>query len=155
MMTHIIIGITISFSLYFGLFYAPLFSGRWQLREKISVWPRILRNGLFLLILGLILAGHGIVSGKSAMASDNSVAHGKAVFSRMACSACHRIQGEGAQVGPDLSYVGDKRDRKWLLAHFKDPKSVSPNSVMPPVSLPDADLEDLTSYMLSLKKGEK
>ncbi|MFI5304381.1 MAG: c-type cytochrome [Nitrospiria bacterium] len=155
MMTHIIIGITISFSLYFGLFYAPLFSSRWQLREKSAVWPCILRTGLFSLILVFFLAGNGIVNEKSAMASDNSIAHGKAIFSKMVCSACHRIQGEGAQVGPDLSYVGDKRDRKWLLAHFKDPKSVSPNSVMPPVSLPDADLEDLTSYMLSLKKGGK
>ncbi|MBI3594112.1 MAG: cytochrome c [Nitrospirae bacterium] len=92
---------------------------------------------------------------KPVLALDNEAMRGKEIFAKMVCSACHQIHGEGAQVGPDLSYVGDKRDRKWLLAHFKDPKSLSPNSMMPPVALPESDLAALTNYMLSLKKENK
>jgi ubiquinol-cytochrome c reductase cytochrome b subunit len=68
--------------------------------------------------------------------------------------ACHRIHGEGGMVGPDLSYVADHRpDRQWHLRHFRNPQFVSPGSIMPAFPLPEKDLTDLTSYMLSLKSG--
>jgi len=56
-------------------------------------------------------------------------------------------------VAPDLSYVGDRRDRDWLIAHFKDPQGVVPGSIMPPVRLSDPEMSELTAYMLSLKKS--
>ena len=57
-------------------------------------------------------------------------------------------------VGPDLSYVADQRpDRQWHLRHFRDPQSVSPGSIMPAFTLEEKNLNDLTSYMLSLKSG--
>jgi ubiquinol-cytochrome c reductase cytochrome b subunit len=71
----------------------------------------------------------------------------------MSCAGCHGIHGEGAQVGPDLSYEGDKRDQPWLMGHFKDPQKYSPGSFMPAFRLTDKELEDLTAYILSLKKS--
>ena len=57
-------------------------------------------------------------------------------------------------VGPDLSYVADHRpDRQWHLRHFRNPQSVSPGSIMPAFALEENNLNDLTSYMLSLKSG--
>lgn len=96
-----------------------------------------------------------VTNTKTILALDNEAMKGKGIFQKMNCAACHQIHGEGAKVGPDLSYVGDKRDRKWLIAHFKEPSSLSPNSIMPPVTLPESDLAALTSYMLSLKKESK
>ena len=59
----------------------------------------------------------------------------------------------GGAIGPDLSYVGDARpDREWHVKHFRDPQSVSPGSIMPKFPLTEAELNDLTSYMLSLKR---
>lgn len=59
------------------------------------------------------------------------------------------------KVGPDLSYVADQRlDRQWYTRHYRDPQSVSPGSIMPPFPLDEKDLNDLASYMLSLKSGE-
>ena len=58
--------------------------------------------------------------------------------------------------GPDLSHVasrhgtGDNPD--WLIAHFKDPRAVSPGSLMPSFDyLSDAELQALTAYILTLK----
>jgi ubiquinol-cytochrome c reductase cytochrome b subunit len=85
---------------------------------------------------------------------DPSVAHGKALFKELGCAGCHRIHGEGGAIGPDLSYVADRRpEREWHLKHFRDPQSVAPGSIMPKLPLSDQELNDLTSYMLSLRRA--
>jgi ubiquinol-cytochrome c reductase cytochrome b subunit len=85
---------------------------------------------------------------------DPTVVRGKELYAQFGCSGCHRIHGEGGAVAPDLSFVGDdKPDREWHLRHFRDPASVSPGSFMPKFPLTDAQLNDLTAYMLSLKKS--
>jgi quinoprotein glucose dehydrogenase len=45
-------------------------------------------------------------------------AEGKRIFFEKAeaqCVRCHKIGGEGGDVGPDLSHVGSQRDRRYLL----------------------------------------
>jgi cbb3-type cytochrome oxidase cytochrome c subunit len=85
---------------------------------------------------------------------DPSVARGKSAYDQFGCAGCHRIHGQGVGVGPDLSYEGDARpDREWHIRHFQDPQSVSPGSFMPKFPLNEEQLNDLTSYMLSLKKS--
>ena len=57
-------------------------------------------------------------------------------------------------MGPDLSFVGDARpEREWHLKHFRNPQSVSPGSIMPKFPLTEQELNDLTSYMLSLRRS--
>lgn len=83
---------------------------------------------------------------------DPSVVRGIALVEQFHCKTCHRIHGEGVNVGPDLSFVADRRpDRDWHIQHFKDPQSVSPGSFMPKFPLNDKQLNDLTNYMLTLK----
>jgi ubiquinol-cytochrome c reductase cytochrome b subunit len=83
---------------------------------------------------------------------DPSVARGKQLYQSLGCTACHRIHGEGEAVGPDLSSVGSRRDAAWLRCLWKDPQSLTPGSIMPPYAgLSDAELTDLTNYILSLK----
>ena len=56
-------------------------------------------------------------------------------------------------MAPDLSYVGDSRpDRRWHLPHFRDPAAVVPASFMPNFPLSEQQLNDLTSYMVSLRR---
>jgi cbb3-type cytochrome oxidase cytochrome c subunit len=52
-----------------------------------------------------------------------------------------------------LSYIGDLRDRDWLMRHFRDPQAVVPGSFMPKTNASEVDLEALTAYMLRLKKS--
>ena len=84
---------------------------------------------------------------------DPGIAHGQALVASLGCTGCHRIHGTGGAVGPDLSFVGDQRpDREWHLKHFRDPQSVSPGSIMPKFPLTDQELQDLTSYILTLRR---
>jgi cytochrome c oxidase cbb3-type subunit 2 len=58
--------------------------------------------------------------------------------------------------GPDLAHVASRAgygsSRAWQIVHLKDPRSVSPGSVMPSFDyLSDAELEALASYLLTLK----
>lgn len=76
---------------------------------------------------------------------------GQKVYQSLGCSNCHIINGIGGTSGPDLTHVGSKRDKSWLAGHFKAPAAYVPNSPMPAVSAPDADIEALSDYMLSLK----
>jgi ubiquinol-cytochrome c reductase cytochrome b subunit len=105
--------------------------------------------GIIFTLLGISLRGLYAIP-----TLDPSIARGKALFARHHCMACHRIHGDGGKVGPDLSYVADQRpDRQWHIRHFRDPQSVSPGSIMPAFPLEEKDLNDLTSYILSLKSG--
>jgi ubiquinol-cytochrome c reductase cytochrome b subunit len=110
-------------------------------------------GGLFLLIVFSLL-GISINNLYAVKRTDPAIAHGKALFARFGCAGCHRIHGEGGAIGPDLSYEGDTRpDQAWHLRHFRDPQSVSPGSIMPKFPLTEQELNDLTRYVLSLKRS--
>jgi ubiquinol-cytochrome c reductase cytochrome b subunit len=81
-----------------------------------------------------------------------SVTEGRQLYADSGCASCHSIKGVGGMVAPPLDGVGSRRDYAWLLGHFKDPQAFTPGSVMPAYAhLPEADLEKLTDYMMSLK----
>lgn len=116
--------------------------------------PAALTAGAVFLLVVFSLLGISIRNLYAVPRVDPAVARGKVLYIQFGCAGCHRIHGEGGAVAPDLSFVGDSRpDREWHLKHFRDPQSVSPGSFMPKFPLTDQQLNDLTSYMLSLKKG--
>jgi ubiquinol-cytochrome c reductase cytochrome b subunit len=115
--------------------------------------PLALSAGALFLLVVFSLLGISISNLYAVPRVDPAVARGKALYAQFGCAGCHRIHGEGGAVAPDLSFVGDTRpEREWHLKHFRDPPSVSPGSFMPKFPLNDRQLNDLTSYMLSLKK---
>lgn len=133
----------------------------------LLLWPFIDRNparhpssrpvaigtGAVFLVVVFSLLGISLKNLYAVPRVDPAVAHGKEIYAKYGCSGCHRIHGEGGAVGPDLSYVGELRpEREWHLRHFRDPQSVSPGSIMPKFPLTEQELNDLTSYMLSLKR---
>ncbi len=80
------------------------------------------------------------------------LAEGTKYFEAKACRSCHKLNGEGGSIGPDLTNVGrpGHRDPRWLFTHFKDPQRVSPSTVMPNYGFTDQEARALTMYMLSL-----
>jgi cytochrome c oxidase cbb3-type subunit 2 len=55
------------------------------------------------------------------------------------------------RTGPDLSYIGRKRSEAWEIQHWKDPRSLSPMSIMPVFDfLSDQQLSDLAAYINNL-----
>src|SRR5689334_4254669 len=110
--------------------------------------------GVLFLITVFSLLGVSLKNLYGVKRTDPGIAHGQTLFANLGCAGCHRIHGNGGAIGPDLSYEGDARpDREWHLKHFRDPQSVSPGSIMPKFPLTDAELQDLTSYILSLKRA--
>jgi ubiquinol-cytochrome c reductase cytochrome b subunit len=68
------------------------------------------------------------------------------------CAYCHQINGRGGhRVGPDLANVV-ARGRTWdyLARYIKDPQALKTTSIMPKYDLPDADLQALADFVLSL-----
>ncbi|MFO1501184.1 MAG: PQQ-dependent sugar dehydrogenase [Verrucomicrobiota bacterium] len=74
------------------------------------------------------------------LALSGDAAHGKALFFREAvqCSRCHVIQGQGRDLGPDLSLVGAKYSSRELLEQVLEPsKAIDPRFIQYQVETKD------------------
>lgn len=78
---------------------------------------------------------------------DPSVMEGKQLYEKLRCAYCHSINGQGGTLGPDLSMVGARRDHDWMVAHFLNPREVTPGSAMPRLNLLPAEVDVLTAYL--------
>jgi len=123
-----------------------------NLERKPSSRPVMIGIGGLFIVAVFVLIALSVRDLHQMERADPAVASGKNLYAGLGCIGCHRIHGEGGAVGPDISYVGDHRDRDWLIKHFRDPQSTSPGSIMPKFPLDERELSDLTAYMLSLKK---
>ena len=87
---------------------------------------------------------------------DELILIGKEVYDRKGCAGCHKIEGTGGELGPDLTNEGNviSHDVKWHISHFKDPSSVVPGSIMPKTDLLEREAEALAAYMTSLKSTD-
>jgi mono/diheme cytochrome c family protein len=55
------------------------------------------------------------------------------------------------RTGPDLSYIGRKRSEQWEIDHWKNPREMSPLSIMPSFEfLSDQELSDMSEYLFNL-----
>lgn len=137
------------------LFYLTLFLLPWLDRrpERRPFSRRVVVGaGAVFLVMVLTLLTISLREVASLPVTSPSVLRGKALYQDLDCAACHRVHGTGEAGSPDLSYVGDTRDRSWLIQHFKDPKSVVPGSEMPAYRLSEQEMNDLTDFMLTLKQ---
>jgi cytochrome c oxidase cbb3-type subunit 2 len=66
----------------------------------------------------------------------------------------HPFQWGSERTGPDLARIGGKYSDSWHVDHMKDPRSVVPESVMPPYAFlakKTLDLHDLQDRMRALR----
>lgn len=87
---------------------------------------------------------------------DELISIGKEIYDRKGCAGCHKIEGTGGELGPDLTNEGNviSHDVQWHINHFKDPSSVVPGSIMPKTDLLEQEAEALAAYMTSLKSTD-
>ncbi len=135
--------------LYALLLTLPFIDRRKERRP--SARPLVLAMGGGFLVVVFVLLGISLKQTWAVPTTDPSVASGKKVFAKYACASCHRIRGEGGEFCPDLSYVGTRHDRDWLVRHFNNPRAVVPDSPMPAFPFTKQELDNVTNYMLSLK----
>src|SRR5690349_9314132 len=62
---------------------------------------------------------------EAAMNNAGDPKQGKAIYLSAAakCASCHKVHGQGGDVGPDLSQVGGKLDRTHLIETILDPSA--------------------------------
>jgi cytochrome c oxidase subunit 2 len=88
--------------------------------------------------------------------------HGRDVFMKASCPACHTIRGTnaGGLVGPELTHVGSRGTLAagtvpntvgHLGGWVSDPQSIKPGVKMPPNKLPGDDFLALLAYLEHLK----
>ena len=79
------------------------------------------------------------------------VAEGRRVFQDQGCYGCHTVGQTGTPIGPDLSHIGAKRNRSYLIGWLRDPSSQKPTAHMPKLTLTDAEVQALAAYLDSLR----
>lgn len=80
---------------------------------------------------------------------------GRHVFETRGCRGCHKLNGVGGSIGPDLTEEGaSHRSPEWLERHFLLPSAVSAGSAMPNFHFTREQARALTYYMLSLTNEE-
>jgi cytochrome c2 len=91
---------------------------------------------------------------------------GKKTVNERGCRACHVINGYGGTIGPDLTDVGDKAPEQydmsrlsgqktaftWHVNHFKNPKSVVMDTVMPNFNFSTEQAQALSMLVLSWRR---
>ena len=87
------------------------------------------------------------------LTSCDRYSEGAAIFSREKCIECHTIRGHGGAVGPNLTTVGNRRSRDYIIQQIKNPSSHNPDSAMPSFKdrLSEQDINALANYLSSLK----
>ena len=83
---------------------------------------------------------------------DARAAAGMAAWHKYGCNSCHRINGEGNRLGPDLSRVGVRHDQSWLHQQLGNPNSHNSNSAMSSyASITQEEMRDLVDYLSGLR----
>jgi mono/diheme cytochrome c family protein len=74
------------------------------------------------------------------------------LMSDLACFSCHRINGHGGDMAPDLTWEGSSVQRQWLVDFLKNPGTLRPALVrrMPRFNLTDSEANELTDYIMTV-----
>jgi len=103
-----------------------------------------------------------VAAQKQPEARDPAVAAGRAIFESTSCVNCHALGGTGAHgtFGPDLTHLMSRETiaagaapntREKLRGWIVDPHAIKPGALMPAMKLLDAEVEQLTTFLLTLR----
>ena len=94
-----------------------------------------------------------ICAAAASLAACEANSRGAKLFRQNECIQCHTINGKGGAVGPNLTTVGARRSRDYIIQQIKNPASHNPDTAMPSFAgrLPEQDINDLADYLSGLK----
>lgn len=79
------------------------------------------------------------------------VQQGEKLVSDRACLACHKLGAKDGGVAPDLSFEGLLKDEEWIYGHFKNPRALVADSIMPAFRFTDDEFKAMTAYLAGAK----
>jgi|SRR6185437_14706358 len=104
----------------------------WQVARYIHALPQMTPQRQQALEAVLTPPPPPAPKGAAAPSPAQEIAVGRRLLHQEGCLMCHSYQGEGEDVGPDLTdEAARKRTDAWLLGHFKDPPKYTPGTQMP------------------------
>jgi mono/diheme cytochrome c family protein len=70
----------------------------------------------------------------------------------LACFSCHRINGHGGDMAPDLTWEGSSVQREWLVQFFKNPGTLRPSLIrrMPRFNFTESEANEVTDYIMTV-----
>ena len=70
----------------------------------------------------------------------------------LACFSCHRINGRGGDMAPDLTWEGSSVQRPWLAEFLRNPNTLRPALIrrMPKFNLTDGEINELSDYIMTV-----
>jgi mono/diheme cytochrome c family protein len=71
------------------------------------------------------------------------------VYERYKCYTCHKFNGYGGNLAPDLTYEGSRAQRQWIVDFLKNPQTLRPTLIlrMPQFNMSDKEAATLADYM--------
>jgi mono/diheme cytochrome c family protein len=86
--------------------------------------------------------------------SSDYRAAGKAgqLIEDMRCFSCHRINGRGGDMAPELTWEGSAVSRTWLVSFLKNPNTLRPALIrrMPRFNMTDSEAGILADYIMTV-----
>jgi len=79
------------------------------------------------------------------------------ILAHLACNACHKVEGAGGVLGPDLSHIGSQKDAAYIRRAILDPNAEIAEGFVPmmPPNYGDqlyaGELETLVNYLAGLE----
>ena len=70
---------------------------------------------------------------------------------KYSCAGCHRVNGTGGQVGPDLSRAGIRLNANWIYQWIQYPQAFRHDTKMPAFNMPEADAKAISIYLKTLR----
>lgn len=121
---------------------APFKFGKTLVSTGATLWV------LFVVLLtGVGLVEKEITERPKPILAQAPVESGKTVFKRLKCIACHTFDGEGSDVGPDLTDVGGRLKVGEIRQQILNPQARNPNTVMHPFRPNPEELAALVNYL--------
>jgi mono/diheme cytochrome c family protein len=102
-----------------------------------------------LLVAGLGLYAKSVIEESSVPPGPPEVA-GRILMERKRCVRCHKIEGVGGLVGPDLTVVALRKDQAWMLKYLEDPRAINPKAKMPKPRLTPEQRAAIVAYLRTL-----
>ena len=92
-----------------------------------------------------------VAAGAFALYGDAALDHGKEVYAIQKCALCHSISGIGGKK-KQLDGVGSRLKPEEIQKWIRTPKEMKSGTTMKAYpNLPEKDLDDLTSFLMTLK----
>ncbi|MFQ5597659.1 MAG: c-type cytochrome [Nitrospiria bacterium] len=84
-------------------------------------------------------------------ALEEQIALGEEIFAELGCNGCHVINGEGGELGPDLTRVGFMLQTNFMFRWMLNPQSFKAKTRMPNLDLNEEDALAISLYLSTLR----